>query len=150
MKMQAIPRFRWATALLCAVMILATSGLAAADEKDKAGAPPAKKKAEPKGTLPAHYGDVVSGDQREKIYAILASYKDKITKLKQDLDTLEEARDKEVEAVLTPDQKEKVAKAKADAAAKSKAKKAEAAKKKNGDPAPAPAAGGTTKPGGGN
>ena len=80
----------------------------------------------------------------------MASYKDKITKLKQDLDTLEEARDKEVEAVLTPDQKEKVAKAKADAAAKSKAKKAEAAKKKNGDPAPAPAAGGTTKPGGGN
>ena len=150
MKTQSIPRFSLVSAMLCGAMAWATSGLVVAQEKDKEGAPAAKKKADPKGPLPAYYGDVVSGEQREKIYAVMAKYKDKIAKLKQEVDALEEERNKEVEAVLTPDQKEKVAKAKTEAAAKSKAKKTENAKKKNGDAAPPPAAaaGDAIKPGG--
>ena len=37
--------------------------------KAAAGKNESKKKAEAKGRLPAYYGDVVSGEQRDKIYA---------------------------------------------------------------------------------
>ena len=150
MKTQSIRRFSLMTAMLCGAIAWTTSGLVVAQEKDKEGAPAAKKKADSKGTLPAYYGDVVSGEQREKIYAVLAKYKDKIAKLKLEVDTLEAERNKEIEAVLTPDQQQKVAKAKTEAAAKAKAKKAENAKKKNGDATAAPAAatGEATKTGG--
>ena len=47
MKTQSIPRFCLASAMVCGAIAWATSGLAVAEEKDKEGAPAAKKKTEP-------------------------------------------------------------------------------------------------------
>lgn len=85
-----------------------------------------KERAKPKGKLPNYYSDVVSGEQREKIYAIQAKFAAEIEKLQEQLKALEAKVDAEVEAVLTPEQKDKVAKA----AAASKTKRAATAEEK--------------------
>ncbi len=62
-----------------------------------------------RGRLPNYYGRVgVSEDQKEKIYAIQATHAEKIAELEKQLKELKAKRDKEVEAVLTPDQLKKV------------------------------------------
>jgi len=77
----------------------------------KADAKPAKPRAKPRGRLPAYYSKVVSGQQREKIYAIQQQYEPKISALKAELQALQDKMDGEVEAVLTPEQREIVKKA---------------------------------------
>lgn len=77
-----------------------------ADAKaDKADAK-AKQRAKPKGRLPAYYNKVIDGQQREKIYAIQQQYEPKITALKAELQALQDKADAEVDAVLTPEQRE--------------------------------------------
>jgi len=85
--------------------------------KPAAGAP-AKARAKPRGRLPAFYGRVVSGDQKDKIYAIQQSYEPKIADLQAQLKALTDKRDAEIAAVLTADQKTKVDQLSADAKAK--------------------------------
>jgi hypothetical protein len=106
--------------LLLAAVIVASAGamvasgpLSIGQEKEKS-----ETKEKKKGKLPAYYGDIVSGAQREKIYAIQEAHEKKIAALRDALDAAEKARDAEIEAVLDADQKVKVATAKADAAAK--------------------------------
>lgn len=92
-------------------------------------ATPAKKpKAPAAGRLPAHYGDLVTPDQKAKIYAVQAKWKDKLDPLTEQVKKIQADRDAEIEAILTPEQKEKLAKTKADATAK-RAAASEAAKK---------------------
>lgn len=123
-----------ATISVCGLVVgLAVAPRLAAQEKKVEGKPAAEKKdgekkegekkerAEPKGRLPNHYGEVISGDQRDKIYAIQAKYKDELEKLQAQLKALDAKIDAEIEAVLTPEQKEKVAKIAAEAKAKAKA-----------------------------
>ncbi len=75
-----------------------------------------------KGTLPAYYGDVVSEEQREKIYSIQAKYADQIKDLNDQLEALRGKQTKEIEAVLSAEQKAKIDAAREAAAAKKKKK----------------------------
>ena len=100
-----------------------------ADPKAKAGA-----KEKPKGRLPAYYKDVVTDEQRDKIYAIQAKYEKQLSDLQSQLDAVKAKQNDEIEGLLSAEQKEKLAKAKAEADAKKKS-----AKKGDGDKAAAPA-----------
>lgn len=79
-----------------------------------------KPRAKPRGRLPAYYTKVVDGQQREKIYAIQQQYEPKISALKAELQALQDQVDAEVEAVLTPEQRDIVKKLADDAKAKRK------------------------------
>jgi isopentenyl phosphate kinase len=81
-----------------------------------------------KGQLPAYYGDVVTEEQRAKIYEIQAKYADQIKDLTAQLEALRDKQSQEIEAVLSAEQKAKVEAAREAAAAKKK-KKADDKKK---------------------
>ncbi len=101
---------------LVAMLLVVGSVISMAQE------PEAKPRRKPRGVLPAYYSAVISPDQREKIYAIQQSYAEQLAKLEAELAALKDKRNGEVEAVLTPEQLQKVqalaaeAKAKRDAA----------------------------------
>ncbi|MGC3966283.1 MAG: hypothetical protein QM775_02590 [Pirellulales bacterium] len=127
-----------------AVPALALAGmptLLIADEKTEAKpaaaaeAKPAKTPAaDRKGPLPFYFGKVVAPDQKEKIYAIQDRFQDEIAPLAAKIKELQAARDKEIEAVLTPDQLAKVKQLKSEAAAKAAAGKKPAMKKPAAEP----------------
>ena len=73
-----------------------------------------------KGRLPAYYGDIVTETQRLQIYAVQEKYDAQIDALNAQLEVLKTKRDKEIEAVLNPEQKEKLKKAQKTAAEKKK------------------------------
>lgn len=111
-------------------LIAALALAQAPDKKASDAAKPAtgaavKQRAKDRGRLPTYYARVVSGDQREKIYAIQQSYQPKIDDLQAQLKALIEKRDAEVEAVLTEDQKAKVHQLTAEAKAKRAQRKAD-------------------------
>jgi hypothetical protein len=121
--------------LFLAVVIVSGAGVLAGNsttlvgqEKDKA-----ESKEKKKGKLPAYYGDIVSGTQRDKIYAIQEAHEKKIAALRDALAAAEKARDTEIEAVLDAEQKAKVATAKAEAAAKKAKAAAEKKAAEKGD-----------------
>ena len=71
---------------------------------------PAKKEREKaKGYLPPFYRDVIDGVQREKIYQIQDQYEDKINALESELKAIKAKRDGEIEALLTTEQKARMA-----------------------------------------
>ena len=84
-----------------------------ADPKAKAGA-----KEKPKGRLPAYYKDVVTDEQRDKIYAIQAKFEKQLDDLQSQIDAVKAKQNDEIEALLSAEQKEKLAKVKAEADAK--------------------------------
>jgi len=88
-----------------------------------------------KGRLPAYYGDIVTPEQRERIYAIQAAYDVQKEKLETQLAGLKDKEAAEVESVLTPQQKGKLKLAQDEAAAKKK-KKADDKKAAEGEAAP--------------
>ena len=65
-------------------------------------------KAKPKGRLPNYFAAVVSQEQRERVYEIQSRYKEQLDALMKQIEDLKVAREKEVDAVLTPDQLQKV------------------------------------------
>ncbi len=87
-----------------------------------------------KGTrrLPAYYADVVTEEQRKQIYDIQAKYAKQLQDLNEQLLAVTKKQNDEIEAVLTAEQKEKVAAAQSAASAK---KKKKAADKKAADTA---------------
>ncbi len=103
------------------------SPTAKSTDKKAAGKKPSPRK-KPRGRLPAYYDRVVSLEQRAKIYAIQRRHAPQIKKLQQELRELTKNRNAEVQAVLTAEQREKVAALAA--AAKAKRKKAAAERKK--------------------
>jgi TolA-binding protein len=109
--------------LVVAVVSLNSIGQEAkkADPKAKAGA-----KEKPKGRLPAYYRELVTEDQKEQIYAIQAKYEKQIGDLQSQLEAMRAKQNGEIEALLSAEQKEKLAKAKAEADAKKKASKKDA------------------------
>ena len=128
-------------ALLVSVLVLGALGAAvsvgvaqdapAAKAKD---AKQTKKRAKPRGRLPAYYGKVVDRKQREKIYAIQKTHAAEIKKLQAQLKDLLAKRDTEVAAVLSAEQQAEVAKlvaaAKAERQKRAAEKKAEKAAEK--------------------
>ena len=117
--------------VLVAVLVLAASGivvgvsprLVGQDTKKTEKAEKAPKKA--KGRLPAYYADIVTDQQRETIYAIQAKHQEKISELNAALLAATQAMNAEIEAVLTPEQKDKLKVAKEDGVAKKKKNAAE-------------------------
>ena len=89
-----------------------------------------------KGRLPAYYADVVSEEQRDKIYAIQAKFEGKIKELQDQLAAIEKEQDAEIEKLLTAEQKAKIEAARKESADKKK-KKGDA-KKTRTDPAAPP------------
>ena len=127
---------KWLAVVLTGAMALPAAGLtmltapttaqekAAVEAPAKAGAK--KERAAPRGRLPAYYADVVTEEQREKIYTVQRKYADQLKKLQEQIEALEGQRDAEIEAVLTPEQKAKVAE-RAAAAAKARSSNGKAA-----------------------
>ena len=99
-----------ALALFVGMMIL-SGGLDG--QEAKKDEPKTVKKDEPttkvKGTLPKNYAKLgLSDDQKQSIYKIQAKYDEEIEKLDAKIKELRATRDKEVKAVLTPDQKKRL------------------------------------------
>jgi hypothetical protein len=119
--------------LVCAValpvlaMLVVNSPLSVGQDKAKK-VEKSDKVEKPKGKLPAYYADVVSEDQKAKIYAIQAKYADQIKGLNEQLAAVEKKQNDEIVAVLTAEQKAKIDAAREEAAAKKK-KKADDKKK---------------------
>ena len=84
----------------CAAAILVTGAVAQE----------AKERAKPRGRLPAYYKDVVTPQQRDQIYAIQAKYVDQISKLQEEINQLASQRDKEIEDLLSAEQKTQIQK----------------------------------------
>jgi hypothetical protein len=93
---------------------------AAKDAKEDAKAASEKPKSKPKAksvarkgearlTLPAHYRDVVTEDQRKEVATVFAKYNTKLAKLKAEIKSLTTERDQALEALLSKEQKEKLA-----------------------------------------
>ncbi|GAA4426768.1 hypothetical protein GCM10023155_15380 [Bremerella cremea] len=61
-----------------------------------------------KGRLPAYWGDIVTNDQRAKIYEIQKEYDSQIDKLKAEIEKLEDAMKKEFASVLTKPQLDRI------------------------------------------
>lgn len=116
--------------LLVASLAVAAAGFAASLTPSIGQEAKTQKKAT--GRLPAYYADIVTPEQKEKIYAIQAKHEEKIDAAKAAVAALTKAQDAEIESVLTPDQKVKLKKAQDDAAA---AKKKKADEKKAADKA---------------
>jgi hypothetical protein len=83
-------------ALAVAVLAVAGTGV---------GQDPAKKEGKAKGILPPFWKDIVSEDQKQKIYEIQAKYKKEIEELRAKLKDLEAKQNKEMFALLSPEQK---------------------------------------------
>lgn len=107
-----------------AALVLSSSPLSIGQEKktEKSSESKPEKKAA-KGKLPPYYADIISGEQREKIYAIQAKYDDQVKELNTQLAALAKKINDEIETVLTKEQLEKV-KAARDKAVEAKKKKA--------------------------
>lgn len=107
-----------------------TTLCSAADDAPAAGnAQAVKEKAKPKGRMPNYYTKVVDGIQREKIYQIQQNYAPQIAQLKAQLKALDEKQDAEISALLTPEQRQRVAVLKAESKQAAAKKRAEAAAK---------------------
>ncbi|HEY5312320.1 MAG TPA: hypothetical protein VIK18_07360 [Pirellulales bacterium] len=105
-------------------------------------APAAKAKSKPKGRLPNYYSKVVDGQQREKIQQIQQTYAPQIAQLQAQLKDLNAKRDAEISALLTPEQRTRLAALMAEA--KQAAAKKKGAAAKPGAPESKPAANNTT------
>jgi hypothetical protein len=106
---------RIVSALASVLLLVTLVGVSEAQQKPSKEAKPSLKA---KGRLPAYYKDVVTQSQKESIYKIQSSYGDQITKLAEEMKALTEKRDAEIEALLSAEQKAKVATLKAEAAKK--------------------------------
>lgn len=100
--------FRVLLAGVIAAGLVASGGITAQDtkkevKKDDATTPKAK------GFLPANYSKLGLTDvQKQQVYDVQAKYNTKIDEYDAKIRELKAARDKEVKAVLTPDQKKRL------------------------------------------
>jgi len=94
-------RAMWLLLLLGSIM-LGGSMLQAQED-----APTVKRKAA-RGRMPAHYAQVVSPDQKEKIYAIQSSYAPRMKELRDQLAALQTERDAKCREVLSPEQQKRL------------------------------------------
>jgi hypothetical protein len=113
----------WKKVLAVAVVLSAT-GLIVGTHPLSVGQEAKKEKTEKKakGMLPPYFADIVTEEQRTKIYEIRAGYLKQREALEAQLAELRNKEMSEIEGLLTPEQKEKLEKAREEAAAKKKKK----------------------------
>jgi hypothetical protein len=102
---------RYTLALLLSSLCLTgvaqeTKGKTAMKAGKKSGAVKVEKVS---GRLPRHFASIVDNTQRTKIYRIQISYRERIAELERELAELAAAEMKEMEGVLTTDQREQLA-----------------------------------------
>ncbi|MBX9584238.1 MAG: hypothetical protein K2X87_28395 [Gemmataceae bacterium] len=100
--------FRVSMFALIGGLLVASGGLVGQDTKKDE--PKAAKKDEPaakvKGTLPQNWGKIgLTDDQKQEVYKVQAKYNGEIEKLEAKIKDLKAAREKDMKAVLTADQK---------------------------------------------
>lgn len=92
-------------ALLVGLVVL-SGGLIGQDKKDD---PKKNDTPKAKGVLPANWGKLGLEDkQKQEIYKIQNKYNGEIDKLEAKIKELKSTRDKEMKAVLTPEQKKRL------------------------------------------
>jgi len=132
---------RWVAGSVLLAAIGWLVSIAEAQEGAAAKAPAAGAKGEAAGRraragqLPPYYREVVSEEQRQKIYAIQAEYNSQIAELEAKVAQLRKERDAKIEAVLTPEQKKQIE----DLRAAAKTKRQPRRQAKGNAPAAAPA-----------
>src|SRR5262245_35174264 len=108
--------------VLAALLVIATSGIliglvpSSIGQETKKTDKTDKTEKKAKGRLPAYYADIVTDEQRNKIYEIQAKHEDKISELTASLAAANKAMNTEIENVLTPEQKVKLKAAQDEAA----------------------------------
>ena len=102
----------WLGGLLLTGLLALAGGVAG---QDPAKDPPKEepKKTDPpmklKGFLPMHWGKLgLSDDQKQTVYKIQAKYAAEIDKLEAKIKEIKASRDKEMKAVLTPEQRKRL------------------------------------------
>jgi len=113
---------RCSLAALLVLFCFAFVALAPASADDAESSETAKRKYTYKGRLPAYYKEVVTDEQKEKIYAIQMKYYEEIRSLKDKLLALVKQQSAEIEAVLTEAQKTQIEQLRAQAKAEREAK----------------------------
>jgi len=108
---------------LCGMMMLAmlwsgTELRAQKSANEKGGSDKdVKVKATPNGSkserskyrrLPPYFNEVVTPDQRDKIYALQEQYAERLKKLQEDMYALQAKREEEIDAILSADQRQRV------------------------------------------
>ena len=113
---------RWALAVpvLCAMLV--AGGLRAEQENGQQAAEKGEASTKLRGRLPPYFAAIVNAEQRQKIYELQAAYAAKIAALEEQIAQLVAQRDKDVDAVLTPEQSAEVSRKRAEAAAKRKSR----------------------------
>lgn len=100
---------------LSCTLILGTISLSAQDDPKPAPAPAAKAPRDPARRVPPLFNQVgVTGEQKEKIYALRAKHQSRIATLKAQLDEARKVELAECEAVLTDAQRDQLAKRRAE------------------------------------
>lgn len=107
-----------AVPLMTMLLAVATAVEPTAGQEPEGAKASAKSEKKPSGRLPAYYGQVVSQEQRARIYGIQGKYADQIQKLRDQIIALEKQQMDEVVAVLSTEQRDQIAKMVADAKAK--------------------------------
>lgn len=111
--------------LFCSHLVLSADDKPAADAQQKGATAAQTESEKPKRRLPNHYAAVVTPEQREQIYAIQAEYNAEIDVLLAQIKELEDKRDTAIDATLSAEQLETVAKLKAEAEARKKQRELE-------------------------
>lgn len=94
-------RLASALLLLAGLLLLSSNGLFSQEAKD----PPSKVK----GILPAYYGKIgLADDQKAAIYKIQAKYRDEIKKLEDKIAETRADERREMDKVLTAEQRQKL------------------------------------------
>jgi hypothetical protein len=110
--------FRWVSLPLALALIVGGGQLSGQDRETAKPAAKTEKKEKSAGRLPPHYGQVVTKEQREKIYSVQAKYADQIEKLLGQVSSLEKMQTEEIEAVLSQEQRDQVMKLASEAKSK--------------------------------
>jgi hypothetical protein len=104
--------------IICGFVGLVAYGSAGQEPKDSSF----------RGRLPAYYGEIVTEEQRQKIYAVQGKYEKSISALEDQLEAIKKKRDAEIFDVLNEEQKKKLKKKQDDVATDRKKKAADTKK----------------------
>jgi hypothetical protein len=102
---------RFALRIVPVLLVFASTACEQAVQAADGQAPVRKRVAKRARRLPPHYAAVVNEKQREEIYKIQEDYQPRIDVLQEQLKALKKERDEKISAVLTPEQRKKVAEA---------------------------------------